>query len=806
MSKNVGTIYYEIEAQTGKLLAARGEAVKSLSDIQRSANKTDKAITKLNTKMKYLARGIHAAIAAIAFDAIAGQIKQFVQMAEEIKNLSARIALLSKDAATARDTFESLKRISNETGATLADTTSLWEGLTRSLKDAGASNAQILNITATVQKMGAIGGASAEQMRNAMQQFRQAIDGGVVKAEEFNSIMENTPYVLDQVAKQMGMTKGQLRKHMLDGKLSALDMVNAIQKSTDQVNTEFDKLPRTSGQAVNQLGNEFKTLMAKADQAFGATDTFVKLIDSSTGTLKVFGEKAYEVGGYIDDIKEAFNDLVKMKNDIVETFGDTGKAIHDAAIEAFALVPGIKSIVNGYNMLNDLIQKNGTSNKYIQDPLAEMTYSMDKAHELLGKIQDEYKKNNQPKNPDRDQKPIIGNGNGDTDDDNGNGNGNGNRTRKPSPYEILGDAGRNAALSLLPKQGAYEAFKQEQEMLEAAYKQGKIKQEQYQQALLASKTKYHDTLARINEQQDKLDQERRQKDWDSAVSPEQKALGAIDPIQQIQNEWAIRKQMLLDLGATEATIKEQQLAHEQQLLDLKWQQWQAQSDTNHLIGVMLGGLGDGATNAITGLLNGTQSLKEAFANIGSTILNDVVGAITEMGMEYIRQQVLGAAQAQASQAATTAATTAQLGTITAAAAPAAAAVSTATMGGAAGIAMSALSGLMSFASSLFGGRRYNGGAVLGGKMYRVGEHGKPELFQSGSKQYMLPGENGRVVSNRDAFGGSGDVINNYNITVNTTNGWSEKDSRELEATIKRISMAQIREQATRPGGLIQPRR
>lgn len=49
------------------------------------------------------------------------------------------------------------------------------------------------------------------------------------------------------------------------------------------------------------------------------------------------------------------------------------------------------------------------------------------------------------------------------------------------------------------------------------------------------------------------------------------------------------------------------------------------------------------------------------------------------------------------------------------------------------------------------------------------------------------------------------VINNYSITVNTTNGWSEKDSRELEATIKRISMAQIREQATRPGGLIQPR-
>lgn len=157
------------------------------------------------------------------------------------------------------------------------------------------------------------------------------------------------------------------------------------------------------------------------------------------------------------------------------------------------------------------------------------------------------------------------------------------------------------------------------------------------------------------------------------------------------------------------------------------------------------------------------------------------------------------AQSQASSAATTA----QMGAI---AASAAAAVSTATMGGAAGVAMSALSAIMNIASSLFGGRRYNGGAVMGGNMYRVCEHGKPELFQSGNKQYMILGDNGRVISNRDAFGGGGDVINNYNITVNTTNSWNEKDSRELEATIKRISMAQLREQATRPGGLIQPRR
>lgn len=406
--------------------------------------------------------------------------------------------------------------------------------------------------------------------------------------------------------------------------------------------------------------------------------------------------------------------------------------------------------------------------------------------------------------PARISKPVTGNGKTSGGSSN-NGTGGKGGSKGPSKYERLGDQGRETAMSLLPMAGAKEQMKREQEALKAAYQQGKIQQDEYQAALLASKQKFYATQNQLHEQQIAKEQELKQAEYAAQVSPEQKALGQVDPIQQLQNEWTIRKAMLTDLGATEATIKQQQLAYEQQLLDLKWQQWQAQSDTNALVGAMANGLGEGAANAITGLLNGTQSLKEAFANIGSTILNDVVSAISEMGVEYIKQQLMAEAQSKATQAATTTGTVASMGAIGAAAAPAAAAVSTATMGGAAGVAMSALSAIMSLASSLFAGRRYNGGQAMGGSLYRVGEGNKPELFQSGNKQYMIPGENGRVIPNRDIVGG-GDVINNYSIMVNTTNGWSEKDSRELEATIKRISMAQIREQATRPGGLIQPRR
>ncbi|MBC0984586.1 hypothetical protein FSF84_008010 [Escherichia coli] len=106
----------------------------------------------------------------------------------------------------------------------------------------------------------------------------------------------------------------------------------------------------------------------------------------------------------------------------------------------------------------------------------------------------------------------------------------------------------------------------------------------------------------------------------------------------------------------------------------------------------------------------------------------------------------------------------------------------------------------------FGGGRYNGGAVGAGNLYRVGEHGKPEIFKANNgSQYMIPGDNGRVISNRDIGCGGGVTINSP-ITINTTNGFSDEDSRRLEEAMKRVAMGVCRQESTRPGGMLAPRR
>lgn len=302
---------------------------------------------------------------------------------------------------------------------------------------------------------------------------------------------------------------------------------------------------------------------------------------------------------------------------------------------------------------------------------------------------------------------------------------------------------------------------------------------------------------------DKAEAARKQKaKLDALVSDQDKQKAQIDPVQKIMNEWAVRKQMLIDLGATQSQLRQEEIAHEQQVLDLKWQQWKKQGDINSMIGTMVDGLSSGAGSAFTGLLNGTQSLQESLANVGSTIISSVVGGLVQMGAEWVKQQLIG----EAATAAATAKSLAEATTLGSAWATPAYLANVATMGGAGTAGLTGLTTGVAAAKTIgLAGARYNGGAVNGDSMYRVGEHGVPELFQANNgRQYMIPGDNGRIIPGRDI--GGGNISINAPINVYPQNGWTEQDSKALQQTIENTAMRLMQRESTRPGGMLQGRR
>lgn len=234
-------------------------------------------------------------------------------------------------------------------------------------------------------------------------------------------------------------------------------------------------------------------------------------------------------------------------------------------------------------------------------------------------------------------------------------------------------------------------------------------------------------------------------------------------------------QKITEIEQTRAAIEAQ---YRQQRMDAMWAEWQQQSLGAQLFGTALDSAMSTASNSITGLLTGTMSVQDAMRSLGSTVLNSLVNSFVEMGVEWVKSAVMGQTAQVAATATTTAAQTAGLATTTAASTaaaatttaawtPAAIVASIGSFGGAAAIGVGAVLGALAMGIA---GKRKNGGPVSAGSMYEVGEGNAPEIFQASTgRQYMIPGNSGKVISNKDISGGGGGVVVYNNVYNNSSN-------------------------------------
>ncbi|EBB7773160.1 tape measure protein [Salmonella enterica subsp. enterica serovar Tennessee] len=354
-----------------------------------------------------------------------------------------------------------------------------------------------------------------------------------------------------------------------------------------------------------------------------------------------------------------------------------------------------------------------------------------------------------------------------------------------------------AAEKLLPEARENASYKQDVEALNTALSAKKISQEQYNQTSEALEQQHQSNLAKIRAEQ--------------VTTPQQEAAGMVDPVQQLANQHA-QQIALIQQFEQQGVIAHQNALelknaadteYEQQRIEAQWEIFRNQSQANELLASSLDGLQSGASSAITGLINGTQSLQESFANIGSTILNSVVSAIVDMGVQYVKSLIIGKAMSSAA----TDAQIAEAGALATAWAPAAMAASIATQGKASAIGLAAYSSSMAAgqALSIAGARRY-GGTVSAGNAYRINEDGRSEIFQTaGGQQAFIPNQSGKIIP-ADKAGGGGSFNPVMNLTINTTGGIGDDDIARLRKAWSNDMLKMMVDQSTRPGGLLQGRK
>ncbi|EOD6304269.1 tape measure protein [Proteus mirabilis] len=355
---------------------------------------------------------------------------------------------------------------------------------------------------------------------------------------------------------------------------------------------------------------------------------------------------------------------------------------------------------------------------------------------------------------------------------------------------------RKDAFSQNPEAKANQEYKLSLEQLERQLKGNLVTEENYQRRRVELAGEYSKKIAEANAQ--------------ASISPIEDNRAQFDPVQQLKNENAKKLALMDKYYADEMAIinqayANQQISHEQfttakqitdaQYLQIRtaqekkfneqqtaaqWQMLSQQSLGFDMLTSAVDAMSGSASNAITGLLTGTMTAADAMRSLGNTILNSVVNSIVQTGVEMLKNFIIGKTMG----AAAAAASMGEAAIVASAWAPAAAFVSLATMGANAAPANASLVGTTGLASTLaIAGARKNGGPVDAGSMYRVGEGGKPEIFKANNgRQYMIPGDNGKVISNKDMQGGGMNVnvvFNDYSSGGHKFDAQTSQDGNTL---------------------------
>ncbi|MBN5380649.1 tape measure protein, partial [Serratia marcescens] len=321
--------------------------------------------------------------------------------------------------------------------------------------------------------------------------------------------------------------------------------------------------------------------------------------------------------------------------------------------------------------------------------------------------------------------------------------------------------GVTEAIKAMPEKAENKSYAESMQNLKAALDAGKIDLQEYNTATEKMALEHQNNLAKINAQ--------------AVVNPVASARAEVDPVQQLANENAQKLALMQQYQQQEQAILQQsyqqgkisydqfilakqatddqylalrtaqEKQYQEQQTAAQWQLLSQQSLGYDMLTSAVDAFSGNASNAITGLLTGTMSAQEAMRSLGNTILNSVINSIVQVGVEALKNYILG----QTLGAASVASSVGMAATTASAWAPAAAMTSLATLGANSAPASAGIISTVGVAKGMaLAGARYNGGPVSAGAMYQVGERGKPEIYQASTgKQYMIPGDNGKVISN-----------------------------------------------------------
>lgn len=340
-----------------------GKANTSLKETDTAAQTAQKGIGVLKT-------GFTALIGVMGGIGIGLGLRELAEAADSYTNLSVRIQIATREGGDFSSAMAGVHQVALATNSSLQATGDLFTRLNTVGKEMGMTQQQALDLTKTITQAIQIGGGSAQASEAAVQQFIQAMQGGVLRGEEFNSIMENGYGLAEALAKGLGVTTGELRKMAENGELSSERVIKAVQSQATQIQETYNQFPSTISNALQKISTQWQILIGEMDQANGSSATVanaLSIIADNLGILKVFFDDVAEGVGWFQDklsqidpsTLEAIRSTLSAVYDTIKTVISSLAGIAENAWSAFtstldAISPLFNAILNGKEEVSGL--------------------------------------------------------------------------------------------------------------------------------------------------------------------------------------------------------------------------------------------------------------------------------------------------------------------------------------------------------------------------------------------------------------------------------------------------------------------
>ncbi|PXL16261.1 tail protein (tape measure) [Klebsiella variicola] len=793
--ENLGGVYIEIEADVAKLLTGQQQANKALDNIGDNAQKTSgqfkKLDTQLNATSKVMSSGLRGSVQQAGY-----QIQDFIV---QVQGSQSALVAFSQQGSQLAGAFGpggaivgALIALGTVVAGTLISSLNGGKSAMDALKDAAERMNDVISVS--TQGIAALSDKYANLARvNATAATLLRNQAAI----EYNQAISKIPKAIGDAADSF-LSFGDKAISAFGGGYASIEGFNDRLKSLNITTDDYKSAMNQAygaGQAfsatANSIGNTVGAVASKLgiseEAAFGLTKQLADLSDNpSPQALQTL---ALRIGDMISSSKNAKPELVELYNKIVDLSTGASQAAFNFELlkkSTDNLTAGQKSLIqqSERNLALSKLQgaaraklaaqyaaedagfsKDDPHTKRMMDDAAATYTNLDSHKKLTAeqkkgesqaernaKVVEEYSQKaklaaDSTSELSREQAILAAK----------------QKLTNATPQQVAQverDAAaawdtanalkaQAAAQKLLPETRENASYQQDMKDLKTALDGKRITQQQYDQTSEQLEAQHQANLAKIRSQQ--------------VVNPTQQALAEVDPVQQLANQHAQELELIQQFEQQGVLAHENALAlknaadrqYEQQRIAAQWEILSQQSLGYNMLTSAVDAFSGNASNAITGLLTGTMSAQEAMQSLGNTILNSVINSIVQVGVEMLKNFILSQTLGAAAQAANAASATAGGAAALAAWTPAAIAASIATGGTASATGLTAYQGAQAagLATSVLGGRK-NGGPVTAGGVYPVGEGNLPEFMQTSKGLFMIPGDDGRVFSNKDVTSGS----------------------------------------------------